>query len=301
MGSAFEQVEDVVKAACPRGASLFKWGVRQTWADGGEDPLEKVWAYGSDEETPHWHYVVSGMADPGKATAKAGASGVGYELTFRLVRQAGEDEAPTWPVTALQEMGWGIFKANMRLAPGHYIRRRRVITGGNPQTKLQGYYLIEDRRLSRLECDSGSIYFLQLVGITDEELLQCEAGEPDEMEAELLARSPLGITDLSRTAPRTESVDLEKLQALQNALGRHCFSAVPDGVTRFSVSAGFTDSGFESNVEASVPFELDARADATLRRIFALHAAAGHELAGIRTEFSKNSEAWSFTMEFDYE
>jgi hypothetical protein len=300
MASAFDQVEDAVREACPRGAQLFQWGVRQTWAEGGEDPLEKVWAYACDEETPHWHYVVSGMADPQKASATPGASGVGYELSFRLERQAGEDQAPTWPVTALQQMGWGIFKANMRLAPGHYIRRRKVITGGNPKTELRGYYLIEDPRLSRVECDSGTIYFLQLIGITDGELLECESGEPDAMESNLLRRSPLGITDLARTTPRTESVDLEKLQALQNAFGQHCLSAIPEGVTRVSVSAGFGASGFETEADASEPFELSARAEATLQRIFVLHGAAGHELQRLRIALSKDSGAWSLTMEFDY-
>ncbi len=300
MASAFEQVETAVQRACPEGAPLFKWGVRKTWAEGGEDPLEKVWAYASDEETPHWHYITSGMADPEKSSTKASVSGVGYELTFRLKRQTGEDEAPLWPVTALQETGWGIFKANMRLAPGHYIRRRRVITGGNPKTELKGYYLIEDRRLSPTECDSGSVYFLQLVGITEEQLLECESGEPDEMEAELLARSPLGITDLSRKTPRTDSVDLEKLQTLQSAFARRCSSAIPDGVTRFSVSAGRGPGGFEISVDAGVPVEIDARAEAILRRIFALHAAAGQELERIRTELSENSGAWAFLMEFDH-
>jgi hypothetical protein len=297
---AFEEVDDVVRTACPRGAQLFQWGVRKTWAEGGEDPLEKVWAYACDEETPHWHYVVSGMADPKKASATPGASGVGYELSFRLKRQAGEDQAPTWPVTALQEMGWGIFKANMQLAPGHYIRRRRVITGGNPKTELRGYYLIEDRRLTRVECDSGSLYFLQLVGISNDELLQCESGEPDAMESELLRRSPLGITDLSHTTPRTASVDLMQLQALQNAFGQHCLSVIPDGVTRVSVSAGFGQNGFETSVEASEPFDLSARAEATLQRIFVLHSAAGHELQRIRIALSKDSGAWSVVMEFDY-
>ncbi len=300
MGSAFEQVEDVVREACPRGDPLFTWGVRQTWAEGGEDPLEKVWAYGCDQEAPHWHYVVSGMADPKKAEAAAGASGLGYELTFRLKRQPDEDGAPTWPVTALQEMGWGIFKANMRLAPGHYIRRRRVITGGSPKTELKGYYLIADPRVGKVECDSGSIYFLQLVGITEEELLECESGEPDEMESVLVARSPLGITDLSRTALRTESVDLVKLGKLQNAFARNCVSTAPDGVARFTVAAGFGDEGFEASVEASKPFELGSRAEAMLRRIFALHAAAGHQLKGIRAELARNSETWSTSMDFDY-
>src|SRR4051812_33782241 len=49
-----------------RGARLFNWGVRKSWAEGGPDPLEHVWAYASEAEAPHWHYVTGGMADPAK-------------------------------------------------------------------------------------------------------------------------------------------------------------------------------------------------------------------------------------------
>jgi hypothetical protein len=289
---------------------LSGWGVNRSWADGGEDPCEDIWVHESDEETPHWHYVTSGLSDPSKVPTKvpttpgAERSGLGYELTFRLKRQPGDTEAPQWPWARLQELGWGIFKAGMKLAPGHYMRRRAVITGGNPPTELQGYYLIADPRLPAASSDSGRIDFLQVVGITDEELLQCESGEPDEVEAQLRARSPLGITDLERTGPETEEVDLLQLSALQAALGRHCLEALPADASRlvFTTTASLPDQQFTHDVEDEATFDLDRRGDALMKRIFALHWNAGSDLISARVTLAKKPDgSWSSAFDFAYD
>jgi hypothetical protein len=286
-------------------AELSGWGVNRSWADGGEDPCEDIWVHFSDEETPHWHYVTSGLSDPAKGAASDGTrSGLGYELTFRLKRRPGEAEAPEWPWKRLQELGWGIFKAKLRLAAGHYLRRRNVITGGNPPTELQGYYLIADPRLPGVSSDSGRIEFLQAVGITDEELLQCESGEPDEMEEALRARSPLGITDLERTGPETEEVDLVQLNALQSALGRLCLEALPAGTQRlaFATTSSGDDQQFTHEVEGDTLFEVDRRTDAMMKRIFALHWNAGSNVNRARVTLAQKPDgAWSSAFEFEYE
>jgi hypothetical protein len=284
-------------------AKLFSWGVRQTWAEGGEDPLEKVRAYACDDETPHWHYVTSGLADPEKIDLAPGSpsSGLGYELSLRLARAADETEAPGWPVYALQELGWGILKARMKLGAGHYVRRRTVITGGDPPTALNGYYLLADPQLPAITSRSGAISFLQLVGITEDELLQCEAGEPDALEAELIARSPLGITDITRTTPGADEDPHVRLGALQRAFGEQCRAIIPDGVTQFSVSATLKEGNLDCAVEAPIPFALGARAEAALRRIFLSQAAAGQSVEQLRAELAaKPDSSWSTVLEFDY-
>jgi hypothetical protein len=284
-------------------ARPFCWGVRQTWAEGGEDPLEKVRAYLCIDEAPHWHYVTSGLADPGKVEAAPGAtsSGLGYELTFRLARTADETEAPVWPVHALQELGWGILKARMKLGTGHYVRRRTVITGGNPPTVLQGYYLIADPQLPDISSRTGSISFLELIGITEDELLQCEAGEPDALEAELIARSPLGITDIARTTKISETDHHLRLGALQRAFGQQCCALAPKGVRQLTVSATLKEGHLDCVVNAPIPFALGARAEAALRRVFLVQAAAGQPVEQVRAEIALTPDgAGSTVFEFVY-
>jgi hypothetical protein len=292
-----------------RGARLFNWGVRKSWAEGGPDPLEHVWAYASEAEAPHWHYVTGGMTDPAKVESapSSTSSGLGYELTFRLARAPGETAAPVWPVHALQELGWGILQAGMKVGAGHYIRRRNVITGGAPPTELQGYYLLPDPHLRPLATGTGSVAFLQLVGITEDELLRCEAGEPDALEADLRAGSPLGITDIDRTTPPPDPDDLVWMSSLQRVFGERCRDIVPDGVTGFCLSASLQDENdakagkLECVVESPVPFTLNARAEAALRRIFLALAARGEAVDGLRVEMvSKPDGAWSTVIELDH-
>jgi hypothetical protein len=284
-------------------ARPFGWGVRRTWAEGGEDPLEKVRAYLCTDEAPHWHYVTSGLADPGKVDAAPGAtsSGLGYELTFRLARTADGTEAPVWPVHALQELGWGILKVRMKLGTGHYVRRRTVITGGNPPTVLKGYYLIADPQLPDISSHTGRISFLELIGITEDELLQCEAGEPDALEAELIARSPLGITDIARTTKTSEIDHHLRLGALQRAFCQQCCAIAPKGVRQLTVSATLKEGHLDCVVNAPIPFALGARAEAALRRIFLVQAAAGQPVEQVRTEIVLTPDgAGSTVFEFVY-
>ena len=260
----------------------------------------------SAEEQPHWHYVTSGLSDPTKVEAsESGRSGLGYELSFRLKRAPGETDAPEWPWKRLQEMGWGILKTNMKLGVGHYLRRRSAITGGNPPTTLLGYYLIADPRLQPVTSDSGSIEFLQMIGITEEELFACESGEPDEMEAQLLQRSPLGITDLEKATQDEDEVDLLKLNALQSLLGRNCLDALPEGITSIEFST-FCDpneepENFEHTVAEGSPFKISRRTDASIKRIFALHWAAGAYVNRVSAKLTLGPDGqWVTVLNFEY-
>jgi Suppressor of fused protein (SUFU) len=304
MAKAADAVVGAVAASKGK-AELFSWGVNKTWADGGDDPCEDLWVHDSDEEAPHWHYVTSGLSDPAKVEAAPGAttSGLGYELTFRLKRAPGEQEAPEWPWKRLQELGWGIFKANMKLGVGHYLRRRTVITGGNPETTLQGYYLIADPRLPATTSDTGSIAFLQAIGITDEELLRCEAGEPDEMEALLLEHSPLGITDIARTVPDQDEVDLLQLNHLQTLLARNCVNQLAEGTTSLAFSTSADEAQvLTHDIPEGAGFKMSRRVEATVMLIFALHWAAGAYVNRILVQLTKKPDGtWSTVLDFEYE
>ena len=293
-------------AASKGEAELFSWGVNKSWAEGGDDPCEDVWVHDSDEEQPHWHYVTSGLSDPAKVEAKdSGRSGLGYELSFRLKRTPGDADAPEWPRQRLQEMGSGILKTNMKLGVGHYLRRRSVITSGDPPTTLLGYYLIADPRLQPVISDSGSIEFLQMIGITEEELFACESGEPDEMEADLLKNSPLGITDLERATQDEDEVDLLKLNALQSLLGRNCLDGLSESITNLEFST-FCDPNeepedFEHTVAAGSLFKISRRTDASIKRIFALHWAAGAYVNRISAKLTQAPDGqWTTVLAFEY-
>lgn len=165
------------------------------------------------------------------------------------------------------------------------------------------YYLIADPRLPATTSDTGSIAFLQAIGITDEELYQCEAGEPDEMEAILLARSPLGITDIERTVPDQDEVDLLQLNHLQTLLARNCVERLATDATSlaFSTSAG-VDQALTHDIPADAGFKMSHRVAATMMLIFALHWAAGSYVNRVLVELTKKPDgSWSTVLNFEYE
>lgn len=84
---------------------------------------------------PHWHYVTCGLSDlhgDGRVHAVDNIespeqrSGLGFELTFRLVRptvanyeaKPNEDMPPIWPANLLQQLARYVFQTGNRLCAG---------------------------------------------------------------------------------------------------------------------------------------------------------------------------------------
>ncbi|XP_018645652.1 suppressor of fused, putative [Schistosoma mansoni] len=106
--------------------------VRKFWM-GGPDPLDFINMYanpGSAElqSPPHWHYVTNGLSDlygdsrlHGHCHSTDGPSGFGFELTFRVKREAGEANPPTWPAHLLQSLARYVFYSQAQLMAGDHI------------------------------------------------------------------------------------------------------------------------------------------------------------------------------------
>ncbi|TNN09781.1 Suppressor of fused [Schistosoma japonicum] len=106
--------------------------VRKFWM-GGPDPLDFINMYanpGSAElQSPsHWHYVTNGLSDlygdsrlHSHCHSADGPSGFGFELTFRVKREAGETNPPTWPAHLLQSLARYVFYSQAQLMAGDHI------------------------------------------------------------------------------------------------------------------------------------------------------------------------------------
>ena len=71
---------------------------------GGNDPLDGISVYWADAPVPHWHYVTYGFSELyAKESSDADASGYGFELTFRLAAEAGEDGSGAPPTRRVGE------------------------------------------------------------------------------------------------------------------------------------------------------------------------------------------------------
>lgn len=185
------------------GAQPAHWGTQSPMREGGEDPLEGVsafWSDGADAGADgHWHYVTYGLTELFEGETafpyQPGVSGFGFELTFRLVGNPGHP--PEWPVAMLQRLARYVFRSSNVFRPGDHMDLNGTI-GGQNNTYITGALFMLDAALPPIDTIHGEVKFVQLVGITADELdavkdWRCEGF------LELMARrNPQLTTDLSR-------------------------------------------------------------------------------------------------------
>ncbi len=137
---------------------------------GGEDPLDGISVYESNSPAPHWHFVTYGFSELyEKESDDEHTSGYGFELTFRLKRQENEEEPPSWAINLLQNMGRYVFGSGNVFHSGDYLDANGPICLAS-DTSLTALAFKYDAELASMDTPNGKVEFLQMVGITSDEL-----------------------------------------------------------------------------------------------------------------------------------
>lgn len=146
------------------------YGTLLPYSLGGQDPLDGISAYQSETPQPHWHFVTYGFSELyDKESDIAEESGYGFELTFRLTRSADEKEPPAWALNLLQNMGRYVFNSGNVFRSGDYLDANGPICLGS-DTELTALAFVHDPELPGMDTPNGRVEFLQMVGITKDEL-----------------------------------------------------------------------------------------------------------------------------------
>jgi suppressor of fused-like protein len=178
---------------------------------GGRDPLDYVSCYTRHADPQnaiphHWHYVSFGFSDlfgdgrsfHAECTSSDGPSGFGYELTFRLSKLPGEEHAPSWPSDVMNTLGRYFLATGARVATGHNLQF--MLHDHCPAKHL---VVVEDPDLGTIDTPHGTVQFLQLVALTDEDLDMVQAWNSVDftqlMRRELDTGGPLLVTDRNRS------------------------------------------------------------------------------------------------------
>ncbi|XP_045104050.1 suppressor of fused homolog isoform X1 [Portunus trituberculatus] len=146
---------------------------------GGPDPLDYISMYANPGNPklnipPHWHYVSFGCSDlhgDGRVheqTGPEGPSGFGFELTMRLKREEGEKSPPTWPAAIMQALAKYVFQSESILCVGDHVSWHCPLD--NSESRVQHMLMAEDPQLGSVNTPNGSVQFVQIVGVTTEEL-----------------------------------------------------------------------------------------------------------------------------------
>lgn len=149
---------------------MTHWESEDPMRHGGRDVLEGVSAFFVGN---HWHYVSMGLTQLFEKGTHLfpqhdGVSGFGFELTFRLRADPGRD-APAWPVLMLQRLAHYVYESNNLFEPGDHLHLNGPI-GAVVGSHLTAVLFTPDRSLKPIHSRFGSARFLQLVGVTYDEL-----------------------------------------------------------------------------------------------------------------------------------
>lgn len=148
------------------GRALHHWPAEVAWERGGTSPFDDVIAVDVADPVPHWGYVGVGLGD------------LGFEPTLRLRRDASEAEPPEWPVEVLRNLGRYV------LGTGNLIRARDWMPLHKPMTwdvptELTALVFTQDADLDPVDNDGIEVRFVQVVGVTDDELEAIKAWDVD--------------------------------------------------------------------------------------------------------------------------
>jgi hypothetical protein len=176
------------------------WGTIIKWMLGGPDPLDGISAYRNDGPPQHWHFVSYGMTDLYlKESENPDVSGWGFEFTFRLARRADEEAPPIWAINYLQNLARYVFKSGNPFDHGHHIDSNGPIAGG-VATNITAALFYRDPQLPPIDTPHGQVTFLQIVGITDDELEICRGWNTISFADLMRETNPLLVTDLARSS-----------------------------------------------------------------------------------------------------
>ncbi|BCJ33443.1 hypothetical protein Athai_09460 [Actinocatenispora thailandica] len=175
------------------------YGTLVKWRLGGPDPLDGISAYPRADPVPHWHLVSYGMTELyEKESSNADESGWGFEFTFRVARGSAETEPPAWALNVLQNLARYVFKSGNWFEPGHHLNLNGPIALDRPDTLIRAVAFVEDPELPAIDTPHGRVRFLQLVGLTLDELTAAELWRVSSFLDLLGPRLPSYVTDLDR-------------------------------------------------------------------------------------------------------
>lgn len=188
------------------------YGTLISYALGGADPLDGISVYEADEPLPHWHFVTYGFSELyEKESDYAEESGFGFELTFRLVKEGDEEEPPAWALNLLQNMGRYVFNSGNVFRAGDYLDANGPICLG-ADTELTALAFVADPELPTIDTANGQVQFLQMVGITNDELEAMQTWNTLGVLSVGLPHMPSYITDLNRGSLLVDEVIVTAVQ-----------------------------------------------------------------------------------------
>lgn len=143
----------------------------------------------------HWHLVTYGLTELyAKESEDPDRSGWGFELTIRVAPLT--DEPPQWAFNLLERIAQETRRAGTVFAVGHRLDSRSPIDGDRSPFTALAFTL--DPALGTLQTVNGRFDFIQVIGITANELVEMKASSTESVLARIRATNSHLVTDSAR-------------------------------------------------------------------------------------------------------
>lgn len=175
------------------------WGTVLPYALGGNDPLTGLSAFQDPTNLECWHFVTYGFSELyEKESDDIAVSGFGFELTFRLVTSNVEEQA-TWVFNFLQNLARYVFDTGRVFGRGHTMPLNGPICAES-DTDIQCVAFVLDPELGEIQTPNGSVEFLQIVGLTTDEISAIQYWNARSFLDLVAVENPKLVTDLDRAS-----------------------------------------------------------------------------------------------------
>ena len=104
-----------------------------------------------------------------------------------------------WPISLMQNLARYIFESGNVLLPNHHMDAQGPIAADST-TQLVAILCARDPELGEISTPNGGVTFVQLVGITADELAAIKAWSSEAYLALWRETNPLLVTDVDRTS-----------------------------------------------------------------------------------------------------
>ncbi len=210
------------------GPATHRWQPATSNRLRGEPPLSVLTGH---RVAGHWHVVTYGLSElESKQSDDPEQSGWGFELTMRAP-DTGEE--PSWVVDLLTNLAAYVGTHGRPFAAGDHLDLRGPIKLRS-DSRLTAAAVVADPGLEALDGPFGRVEFLQVVGLTADELEACRAWDTDGVMGLLGADDQWLTTRLERASvlddpARRAAVDQQMAMAPRRAHRELCVGTLDVG------------------------------------------------------------------------
>ena len=196
----WQAIEEEFLRVYPDQVNPRHYGTLVKWIFGGNDPLDGISIY---DGGTYWHFISFGLTEIyEKESDDKEVSGYGYELTFKLKKEAYENEEVELKNICgiLQSIARLVFNNGEIFCPDEFIYTGQT-TGIDAfqKSNITGFITIKDPTVESIDTPNGKVDFLELIGLTDAELKTLSSSDTVR---KIYAELGTDITDYHRESVR---------------------------------------------------------------------------------------------------